>query len=46
MTFTLFNKMWTSVSRLKEKEIILANKGLLKFHELVKQNKKNVNTFT
>ena len=46
ITDKIFIKMWTSVVRLKEKEIILANKGLLKFHELVKQNKKNINTFT
>jgi hypothetical protein len=43
LSHTLFIKMWNSVAKLKEKEIILAEKTLLKFHELVKQNKKNIN---
>ena len=43
ITDKIFIKMWNSVAKLKEKEIILAEKTLLKFHELVKQNKKNIN---
>ena len=43
ITDKIFIKMWTSFSRLKEKEFILTKKALLKFVQLVKQNKKNVN---